>query len=421
LKIIPSTTRKTISLFLAFMLIAGTITFIFPSSSFTKEVHAISDYELMKRDDYNSKYVQYNKENIDCTNFNLNGNGLDINTIPESLSGLAAAAQGETGDSEIDTGVYGTKENRFGSYDSNKKDFLYKCINNNDNEFIVSPTPSIPPTPPTPPVDNVCTVWQDNTPGNYDIFFSVSNDGGLTFSEPENISENTENSIQPQVICEGNNVYVVWTDTTPGNADIFFAASNDGGLTFSEPENISENTGDSFVPQISSEGNNVYVVWTDTTPGNGDIFFAISTDGGLTFSDPENISENEGFSQEPQISSEGNNVYVVWTDETPGNGDIFFSVSTDGGLTFRDPENLSESTGISSDPQISSTTSQENPNSEIQMINPPTQQTVTSAATFQQQPVEDSPIITHQGTGEGDLSALEKIEKLKKQWLALLP
>ena len=45
-------------------------------------------------------------------------------------------------------------------------------------------------------------------------------------------------------------------------ADIFFARSTDGGLTFSEPpENISENTGNSLRPQISSDGDNVYVVW----------------------------------------------------------------------------------------------------------------------------------------------------------------
>jgi hypothetical protein len=52
------------------------------------------------------------------------------------------------------------------------------------------------------------------------------------------------------------------------------------------------------------------------------------------------------------------------------------------------------------------------------MINP-TQQTVTSAAAFQQQPPgEDSPIMTQ---GTGDLSALEKIEKLKQQWIELVP
>jgi hypothetical protein len=52
----------------------------------------------------------------------------------------------------------------------------------------------------------------------------------------------------------------------------------------------------------------------------------------------------------------------------------------------------------------------------------PTQQIVSAADSFQQQQSEEenSPRITHPRTEE-DLSALEKIEKLKKQWLELLP
>ena len=108
-----------------------------------------------------------------------------------------------------------------------------------------------------------------------------------------------------RLLATSNNVYVVWLDETPGNEDIFFATSTDGGLTFSELENISENTRTSGSPQISSEGNNVYVVWIDASPNlvEFDIFFARSTDGGLTFSEPENISETTGDSSNPQISS----------------------------------------------------------------------------------------------------------------------
>ena len=279
--------------------------------------------------------------------------------------------------------------------------------------------------------NNVYVVWRDDTdtPGIPDIFFATSTDGGFFFSEPENISETTGSSTNRQISSDGNNVYVVWSDntTTTGINDIFSSRSTDGGLTFSDPENISENTGNSINPQISVEGNNVYVVWQDsTTPDdNLDIFFARSTNGGLTFGDPENISENTGSSTNPQISSDGNNVYVVWSDNTTTTGinDIFFARSTNGGLTFSDPENISENTGNSINPQISSSTSQENLNSEIQMTNPqiqmtnPTQQTV-SAAFQQQQPEEDSPIITQ---GTGGLSALEKTTKLKQQWLELLP
>ncbi|HZB16569.1 MAG TPA: sialidase family protein, partial [Nitrososphaeraceae archaeon] len=166
----------------------------------------------------------------------------------------------------------------------------------------------------------------------------------------------------PQISSEGNNVYVVWQDDdTPDNDDIFdifFARSTDGGLTFSGPDNISETTGNSRSAQISVEGNNVYVVWLDETPGNNEIFFARSTDGGLTFTDPENISENTETSGSPQISSEGNNVYVVWIDASPNlvQFDIFFATSSDGGLTFSEPENISENTGSSINPQISSNT-----------------------------------------------------------------
>jgi hypothetical protein len=215
--------------------------------------------------------------------------------------------------------------------------------------------------PPPTPVNNLCTVWQDFTPGNSEIFFSVSHDDGETFSIPLNISESTGASQFPQIACEGNNVYVVWQDTIDGNFEIFFARSADGGQTFSTPDNISENSGNSGSPQITVEGNNVYVVWVDntsTTPLNTfDIFFARSTDGGQTFSTPDNISENTGNSNSPQISSEGNNVYVVWVDNTElANTDIFFSRSTNGGQTFSTPpgNNISQTTGNSFSPQISS-------------------------------------------------------------------
>ena len=54
--------------------------------------------------------------------------------------------------------------------------------------------------------------------------------------------------------------------------DIFFAASNNNGTSFGTPINLSNNTGDSAIPQIAAIGNNVYVTWIDDTPGNFDIF-----------------------------------------------------------------------------------------------------------------------------------------------------
>jgi len=204
--------------------------------------------------------------------------------------------------------------------------------------------------------NNVYVVWGELIAGNSDIFFAFSTNNGQTFSTPDNLSETTGPSDAPQISSEGNNVYVVWRDITFPNSDIFFAFSTNNGQTFSTPDNLSETTGPSAdAPQISSEGNNVYVVWEDNTLGNSDIFFAFSTNNGQTFSTPDNLSEeNTGSSEDPQISSEGNNVYVVWEDDTPGNDDIFFAFSTNNGQTFSTPDNLSENDGTSEDPQISS-------------------------------------------------------------------
>ena len=45
-----------------------------------------------------------------------------------------------------------------------------------------------------------------------------------------------------QIAVSGNNVYVIWEDDTPGDFDIFFAASNNNGTSFGTPINLSNNT-----------------------------------------------------------------------------------------------------------------------------------------------------------------------------------
>ena len=208
--------------------------------------------------------------------------------------------------------------------------------------------------------NNVYVVWQDATSGNDEILFAESDDNGDNFDIPNNISKNAEDSRIPQVSSQGSNVYVVWQDdATPNNTvDIFFTASNNNGQAFSEPpDNLSNTTGSSFDPKISSEGNNVYVVWEENL-ANVAVFFIASNDNGNTFPIPSfNLSNNEGGSLNPQISSEGNNVYVVWDDNTSGPSEILFKLSGNSGDNFDSTDNLSNSTGDSEDPQISSNTS----------------------------------------------------------------
>ena len=168
--------------------------------------------------------------------------------------------------------------------------------------------------------NNVYVVWEDFSNGpDRDIFFRVSNDNGETFEPPIDLSSNTRDSFNPQMVVSGNNVYVVWDDTSNAingsDADIFFRVSNDNGETFEPPIDLSSNTGGSFDPQLIVSGNNVYVVWEDFSNGpDADIFFRVSNNNGETFGPPIDLSSNTGGSFDQQILVSGNNVYVVWED-----------------------------------------------------------------------------------------------------------
>ncbi len=140
-----------------------------------------------------------------------------------------------------------------------------------------------------------------------------------------NISYNNASSVDPQLATDANNIYIVWSDDGLGNADILFTKSTDGGKTFSKPVNLSNNIRGSFDPALAISKNDIFVAWDDDSPGNVDILFTKSTDRGNSFSiKPINLSRNVGGSLYPDVAiSRSNNSYIGWSDDTPGNYEVF--------------------------------------------------------------------------------------------------
>ena len=198
----------------------------------------------------------------------------------------------------------------------------------------------------------VHTIWVDGTPGNDDILYK--RDGADYDPTTLNLSNNAGSSTDAKIAVSGNNVHVVWEDGTSGNSEVLYKRSTDGGATFGPIINLSNNAGFSTNPAIAVSGNNVYVVWNDDTPTNLDIFYRRSTDGGGSFTEPlKNLSGNAGTSSRPAIAVSGNSVHVVWDDDTSGNFEILYRRSLDGGSTFPNIiKNLSSSVGTSFDAAI---------------------------------------------------------------------
>lgn len=159
--------------------------------------------------------------------------------------------------------------------------------------------------------------------------FVADQPGGWDFSVP---GINRCNGL-PITLCDVSDspargtVYVVWSDQRHGNndTDVFLVRSLDGGETWSEPVRVNDDTTRThqFFPwaTIDQTTGALYVVFYDRrnyTDTRTDVYLAVSTDGGQTFT-------NEKISQSPfrptasvffgdyiNIAAANGRVYPIW-------------------------------------------------------------------------------------------------------------
>ncbi len=203
--------------------------------------------------------------------------------------------------------------------------------------------------------NNIHMVWCDYTPGNSEIYYKRSTDEGSTWGATKRITWNSGGSVHPAIaIDSNNNLHVVWHDWTPGNPEIYYKRSTDGGSTWSPTKRLTWNSSSSRYPAIAIDSNNnLHVVWEDSIPGNSEIYYKRSTDGGSTWGATKRLTWTSGDSAYPAIAIDSNNnVHVVWHDLTPGNAEIYYKMSTDGGSTWGATKRLSWNSGSSYGPAM---------------------------------------------------------------------
>jgi len=206
--------------------------------------------------------------------------------------------------------------------------------------------------------DAVHVVWYEDTPGNDEIFYKNSPDGGTTWSAAQRLSWTTGYSWHPAIAIDSNDaIHVVWHDSTPGdgNTEIYYKRSTDGGTTWGSAKRLSWTSGPSRSPAIATGSSEaIHVVWYDTTPGNEEIYYKSSKDGGATWSYTKRLTWTSGRSYSPAIaSSSSNRVHVVWTERTPDNAEIYYKQSDDGGTTWNTARRRTWTSGSSYVPALS--------------------------------------------------------------------
>jgi hypothetical protein len=86
---------------------------------------------------------------------------------------------------------------------------------------------------------------------------------------------------------------------------------------------------------IAISGDNVFIAWWSNKTSNDELLFRVSTDGGQTFSDKVNLSNTtDAESVDAEIAAEGENVVVTWWERNQTVNEPVVRISNDGGQTF---------------------------------------------------------------------------------------
>lgn len=194
---------------------------------------------------------------------------------------------------------------------------------------------------------NLYVVWTKSVGYNTDVFLAASSAQRATFTSPPINVSNTPNTSggTPAVAGFDNDVHVTWSEppnTVP--AAVFVASSVDAGQTFAQPKRLSKSarTSDQAQqPRIAVEGKHVYVIWCEL---DNSLNFSVSSDSGVTYGNPQVLHPPSHRCRPEQVIGYGSNVYVLWTaGDASGNDDVYFRSSGKRGVQFNTTVNVSAS------------------------------------------------------------------------------
>jgi hypothetical protein len=228
-----------------------------------------------------------------------------------------AVAIGERGETAVAWVVQAKKDVFFQRLSAQGQPQLAEPVNVSRSPGTFSWLPRLAMVPDAP--EKLLIAWQEIifSGGSHggDILFAASQDGGRTFSRPVNLSSSIggdgKGRITRDIWHNGSfdliagprgNVYVTWTEY---EGALWFTRSGDGGLNFSRPQRIAGGDRDdpARAPALAlGADGSIYLAWTVGENHAADIHLAKSIDGGRSFSPARTVAPSSNYSDAPKLA-----------------------------------------------------------------------------------------------------------------------
>lgn len=201
--------------------------------------------------------------------------------------------------------------------------------------------------------DGIHAVWGEDAPSVREVHYGYSADDGYAWTSTAGdrvISFPDGHGVNPED-CDISGSWfetliVAWSEDVTDTREVHYGISTDNGVTWSsesqdlilsDPASAAD-TGSPSV--IVTEDGTMHVVWTQTSgAGSVEVFYSSSTDGGVTWSGAtadRMISFPDGNGAiAPQIVGTSSSLVVVWREASAAGGAALHAgISQDGGATW---------------------------------------------------------------------------------------
>jgi len=175
------------------------------------------------------------------------------------------------------------------------------------------------------------------------LFWMGTSIAQISFADMQNVSSEYGPSDEHDIANIGDDYFMVWNQW----GDIMFRKSENGGENWGQKLTLytAFDYGANY-PVMAATPENVYVAYYRNTTGNSEIFMVKSGNGGQSFGNEIQVTNSINLAQVPQIVASGDTVVIAYEDrDADWDYQIYLTISTDAGQTWSESANLSSTTG----------------------------------------------------------------------------
>jgi len=170
-----------------------------------------------------------------------------------------------------------------------------------------------------------------------DAFISQADLNNLAFSNEIKINDNDASQNFPHIIIHDNYIHSVWVDQSLGNPDIYYGVSEFGSTLMRNVQKVNRNVEDSYVIQSDSKllwvGNTLYCTWSDRRSGTNQVYLSkADLYPDYPYFEMTSINYNEIQGDLDGVINPGETISLIVNLEIPSNWyvggeDIFITIS----------------------------------------------------------------------------------------------